>query len=171
MSKDAPTIPADMVVVGLGNAYRKDDAVGVIAAAAIRELVSPHVRVVTDISDSTLLLDAWRDAEVAVVIDAARGASPMPGEVRRWTVADLTNMPKGWTSHSIDLARTHALAQILAQAPTAMVVFAVEVVDTGHGVGLTAAVADAVPEVVGLVLAEINDRRTTTRRSPHSASR
>jgi hydrogenase maturation protease len=167
---DGPTdMTRDVVVVGLGNGYRKDDGVGVVAADAIKEAASPQVRVVTNVSDPARLLDAWQDTGLAVVIDAAEGNPSTLGNVRRWTTSDLTHISEGLSSHSIDIGATYALAQALGRAPAVMVVFTVDVLDTGNGVGLNGQVADAVPEVVRLVLAEINQGPTT--RSPHPASR
>jgi hydrogenase maturation protease len=161
----------DVVVVGLGNGYRKDDGVGVVAADAIKEVASPQVRVVTNVSDPARLLDAWQGTGLAVVIDAAEGNPSTLGHVRRWATSDLTHISEGLSSHSIDIGATYALAEALGRAPAAMVVFTVDVLDTGHGVGLNRQVADAVPEVVRLVLDEINRSRGPTTRSPHPASR
>ena len=154
----------DIVVVGLGNGYRKDDGVGVVAADAIKEAALPQVRVVTNISDPARLLDAWQDAGLAVVIDAAEGNPSTLGHVRRWLIGDLAQVSEELSSHNIDIGATHALAQALGKAPAATVVFTVDVLETGHGVGLSGQVADAVPEVVRLVLAEIDRARAPTTR-------
>jgi hydrogenase maturation protease len=37
-----------------------------------------------------------------------------------------------------------------------LVVFTVDVIDTNHGLGLTSAVAAAVPDLVGRILAELS---------------
>ncbi len=145
-----------VVVVGLGNKYRKDDGVGVVAAAALGELALPQVRVITDVAEPLTLLEAWSGAELAVVIDAAITTPSIPGRVRRCTLDDLATAPDGLSSHSIDIGRTRALGQALGRVPDALVVFSVDVADIGHGVGLTPQVARAVPEVVRLAAAEIN---------------
>ena len=63
----------------------------------------------------------------------------------------MVTASEGLSSHSIDIGRTHALGQALGRVPDALVVFTIEVADTGHGIGLTPQVAAAVPEVVGMV--------------------
>ena len=144
-----------IVVVGLGNSYRSDDGVGVAAAAAIDDLALPHVRVVTTVVEPLSLLEAWSGAELAVVIDGAVVTPSTPGRVRRSTVGDVVDSVEGLSSHSVDVSRTHALGQVLGRVPDALVVFTIEVADTGHGIGLTPQVAAAVPEVVGMAVAEI----------------
>jgi hydrogenase maturation protease len=146
----------DIVVIGMGNTYRRDDGAGVAVAAALGDLALPNVRVLTGVAEPMSLLEAWSGARVAMVIDAAVAAPSAPGRVRRCTLDDLAVTREGLGSHSVDVRGTHALGQELGQVPDALVVFTVEVADTGHGIGLTPQVARAVPEAVQMVLAEIN---------------
>jgi hydrogenase maturation protease len=159
----------EIVVIGLGNSYRKDDGVGVAVAAALHQLALPHVRVATGIAEPMGLLEAWSGAGLAVVIDGAVATAPTPGRVRRCTLSDVPARPEGLSSHSVDIGRAHALGQALGRVPDEIVLFTVEVADTGHGIGLTPQVACAVPQVVGMVAAEIN-RTGSGRRSPRAAS-
>ncbi len=145
-----------VVVVGLGNRYRRDDAVGVVAADALNELALTGVRVVTDIVEPVSLLEAWSGAALAVVIDAAVMTPSTPGRVRRCVLSDVVAASEGLSSHGVDITRTHALGKALGRGPEALVVFTIEVADTGHGVGLTPQVAGAVPELVRMAVDEIN---------------
>ena len=152
-------------MIGLGNTYRRDDGLGVAVATELEALALPNVRVVTGIADPANLLEAWSGATLAVVIDAAVTAVPVPGRVRRCTLDEVVGAGEGLSSHSIDshtvdIRGAHALGQALSRVPEALVVFTVEVADTGHGVGLTPPVALAVPEVVRMAVDEINRTRT-----------
>lgn len=147
---------AEIVVVGLGNSYRKDDGVGIVAAAALDDLALPGVRVVTEVVEPTSLLEAWSGAGLAVVIDATVVTPSTPGRIRRCVLKDVVAASEGLSSHGVDITRTHALGQALGRVPDALVVFTIDVADTGHGIGLTPQVAGAVPEVVCMVVDEIN---------------
>lgn len=155
--------PTGIVVIGLGNTYRTDDGVGVAVATALEDLAVPNVHVVTGIAEATGLLEAWSGAALAIVIDAAVAIPSVPGRVRRCTLGDLAAGREGWSSHSVDVCGAHALGQELGRVPGVLVVFTVEVADTGHGVGLTPQVACAVPEVVRMAVAEINRAGTAIR--------
>jgi hydrogenase maturation protease len=155
-AKGTASVTGEIVVVGLGNSYRSDDGVGVAAAAALSELALPGVRVLTGVVEPMSLLEAWSGAGLAVVIDAAVATPSTPGRVRRCTLDDVDGAREGLSSHSVDIGRTHALGQAVGRVPDALVVFTIEVADTGHGTGLTPPVAGAVPEVVGMAVAEIN---------------
>lgn len=152
-----------VAVIGLGNCYRRDDGVGVVVAAAMDDLAWPNVVVTTGIAEPVGVLEAWTGAGLAVVVDAAIATPASPGRIHRYRLDEVPTQAEGLSSHSIDLGRTHALAQALGRAPGAVVVFAVEAADTGPGDGLTPRVARAVPVVVGMVAAEINRFRSGQR--------
>lgn len=143
------------VVIGLGNPYRRDDGVGAAVATALGDLAMPNVVVTTGISDPLGLVEAWSGAALAIVIDAASAIPPAPGRVRRCTLGDLQAGRDGLSSHHVDVRRAHELAQALGRAPDKLVVLAIEVADTGHGVGLSPHVRGAVPEAVRLAAGEI----------------
>lgn len=141
------------IVIGIGNRYRRDDGVGIVVADEVARQNPPGVRVITAIGEPGALLEAWSGIERAVVIDAAISDGLTPGRVQRWTSIDDAQAIV--SSHALGLAQTYALGQALGRVPDELVVFTVDVVDTGNGVGLTSAVAEAVAGVVRAVLGEI----------------
>lgn len=144
------------VVIGIGNSFRRDDGIGLAVADRIAERRLPGVHVMTATGEPAALLDAWTGAARAVVVDAAAGDDATPGRVRRWSADDLDAAATAVSSHALGLAQTTALGRALGRMPAKLVVFTVEIADSGHGVGLTPAVAAAVPEVVAAILAELN---------------
>ncbi|MBO0879841.1 MAG: hydrogenase maturation protease [Mycobacterium sp.] len=143
------------IVIGLGNDFRRDDGVGLTVADQVAERNLPDVRVVTGIGEPTALLDAWDCIARAIVVDAVAGADSTPGRIRRWTALDLQTTVVT-SSHALGLAQTCGLGRTMARMPHELVVFTVDVADTNHGVGLSPAVAAAVPELVDAVLTELN---------------
>jgi len=144
-----------LLVVGIGNDFRRDDGVGLAVARRIAECNLPDVRVVNGITEPAALLDVWSGVARVVVVDAVTGANADPGRVRRWTGPDLENTAVV-SSHALGLAQAIALGQALARMPDELVVFTVDVADTNHGIGLTPAVATAVPRLVDLIVDELS---------------
>jgi hydrogenase maturation protease len=155
-------VTTGIVVIGLGNTYRRDDGVGIAVATALDQLALPGVQVVTGIAEPMSLLEAWAGAALAVVIDATVAGGSSPGRIRRCEPDDLVVAHGRTSSHSLDLARAYALGQVLERVPNALVLFTVETGDVGYGVGLIPAVAAAVPKVVAMAAAEINHARPPT---------
>lgn len=145
-----------IVIIGIGNDYRRDDGVGIAAAAALELLAIPNVVVKTGVADPMSLLEAWTGASLVVIIDAAIADPSTPGRIRRCEWPDVPAQSEGLHSHSIDIGRTHALGQSLGRVPGELVVFSIEAADTDNGIGLSPQVAGAVPKVVDSVRAEIN---------------
>lgn len=139
------------VVIGLGNAHRRDDGVGPAVAAEVARCC-PEVRVVTGAVEPTAILEAWDGADLAVVVDAVGGDSP--GRVRRCSIDEVAGA-EALSSHDLNLAQTYELARVLDRAPRRVVVVSVDAADLGHGEGLSADVARAVPAAVRAVRAEL----------------
>ena len=140
---------AGSVVIGIVHPYRRDDGIGPAVAAAVDALLLPDVRVLNCAGEMTQILDAWAGAGTAVVIDAAVGGTP--GRVRRCALDEFVEATP-FSSHELSLAKTYELARALDRAPDSVTVVTVDVADTGHGEGLTAVVAAALPEAVDVVL-------------------
>ena len=147
------------MVIGVGNSYRRDDGVGPAVAAAVAALGLPGVRVCCG-TETTAILDAWAGVGLAVVVDAAAGGSP--GRVRRCELYDLTE-DDAVSSHELSLRQTYDLARALDRAPGSVLVVTVDVADTGHGEGLSPAVAAALPEAVRVVQRAIGEQAEKSR--------
>ncbi len=78
------TVMTRPLLVGIGNPWRGDDGIGWAVAEAAGRRLGDAVDVVCCDGEPTRLLDAWADADFAVVVDAARtGAAP--GTLHLWT--------------------------------------------------------------------------------------
>ena len=143
-----------LVVIGVGNDLRRDDGIGPAVAAEVAARCLTGVRVLACAAEPAAILDAWEGACVAVLVDAVVDDDPEPGRIRRWAAADLAATNRV-SSHDLDLRQTYELGLALGRAPESAVVITVDVADTGHGSGLTPAVAAALPAAVELVIAVI----------------
>jgi hydrogenase maturation protease len=133
--------PPPRVVIGVGNAARGDDAAGLIAARRLGGLEHE--------GDPVALLDMWRDADVAVVIDAVSSGAE-PGTVHRFdaTSAPLPARLRGSTSsHALGLAEAIELGRTLGRLPGRLIVYGIEGERFEAGTELTPAVAAAVEAV------------------------
>lgn len=143
------------VVIGVGNSFRRDDGVGLAVVEELAKLGLPDVRVIEATGEPGALLEAWSDADLALVVDAAMGEGSEPGRIRRWTT-DQKKSTGQLSSHAIGIPQAFALGEALGRLPDRLVVLSVGIVDADHGVGLTPAVAAVVPAVVEAMLAELH---------------
>ena len=146
-----------LLVIGLGNPDRGDDAVGVEVA---REVAAERLDVnVLEFDDPSEALDAWDVEDAVVVTDAIRSGGGHPGEIH---VVDAVaqKLPAGrWATggtHALGLAAVVELARALGQLPRSLVVVGVEAKQFGHGAPMSDAVVAAVPAATNAVLAAID---------------
>lgn len=137
-----------IVVIGVGNIFRRDDGIGPAVAEAVEATALPGVAVLRCATETTAFLDAWDGADLAVVVDAAAGGTP--GRVRLCTADDLAGATPV-SSHGLSLTQSYELARVLDRAPSRLVIVTIDVADTGYGPGLSPAVAAALPEAVRII--------------------
>ncbi|MCZ0730891.1 hydrogenase maturation protease [Mycolicibacterium iranicum] len=142
------------LVIGVGNDFRRDDGIGPAVAAEIARRGLLGVEVQTAAGDPIELLDAWDGVALCVIVDAAVGDGVEPGRIRRWSPGDW-RADAAVSSHTLDVPATYALGEALGRLPRKLLVVTVDAADVGHGIGLSPALADAVPAVTSAVLAEI----------------
>ncbi len=144
-----------VVVVGLGNLLRGDDAAGIAVVRRLR--AAAGVRAVEQDGGAIALADAIRGARAAFVVDAASGA--IPGRVRRWDAVaqPLPHGLFGASSHGFGVAEGIELARALGELPPTCIVYALEGARFDLGALMSEAVEDAVVEVARRIEAELND--------------
>ena len=144
------------VVIGVGNAYRRDDAVGLAVVESLRDRLPLGVAAFPSEDEPSRLLDAWEGAASAVVVDAVSAGSE-PGTIHRFD-ASSEAIPAGVfrsSTHAFGVGEAIELARALGRLPTHMLVFGVEGREFGSGEGLTAPVEAAVTTVAEAVLREL----------------
>jgi hydrogenase maturation protease len=168
----------DVVVIGIGNPFRRDDGVGPAVAERLRAQRLPGVRLAVSTGEATALIELWAGARLAVVVDALRTEPPTPGRIHRLSVVEppdpepepgivaetaasprtaASPEPTETVDPDLDFGEAVELARILGRLPDRLVLFAVEASDVGYGPGLTPAVAAA----AGRIAAEIVNQVAT----------
>ncbi len=153
---------ARQLVVGVGNAFRGDDGVGLAVAGRLRERVPPSTSVVACEREPSRLLEVWSGAESALLIDAVDSGAA-PGTLHRFD-ASRNALPERVfrsSTHAFGLGETIELARALGQLPESVIVHGVEGRAFDAGQALSEPVEAAVD---GAVAAVLEDLRQMARR-------
>lgn len=147
---------ARVVVIGVGNALRGDDAAGLAVAEQIRASVPDDVAVRICEEEPTRLIDAFGEADVAFLIDAVSTGAPA-GTVHRFDASDgpVPSLDRRSSTHALGIGQALELARALGRLPSRTVVFGVEGSDFVAREGMTPAVADGVAQVSATLLKEV----------------
>jgi hydrogenase maturation protease len=143
------------LVLGIGNILLRDEGVGVRVIEAMRHLPLPEgIELLDGGTSGADLVDAVADRTKVIVIDAVR-TDRKPGTILRFSADDLVREAEGTLSlHEFGLLETLTAARLLACAPKQVVIFGIQPKEIGTGLELSAEVAEVLPEVIELVLAE-----------------
>ncbi len=144
-----------IVTIGVGNAYRGDDAVGLLVGRRLRERLGDDVRCREEAGEGTALIEAWQNADAVILIDAVRSGAT-PGTIHRFDVVaqPLPESFRCYSTHAFGVAEAIELARALGQLPSRCIVYGIEGQNFGMGAALSAAVANAVDAAIEQICQE-----------------
>ena len=142
-------------VVGLGNAWAGDDAVGLVAAERLQRLAPAGVEALTLEAPDWRMFDGLQAGDSLIVVDGCRDDSP-PGTIQRLGIEALASLPMGHcSSHGMGLADWLAMVGALGEETGQVSIYAVSVGQTEMGAPLSPAVAQAVEALLPMLQEEI----------------
>jgi len=143
------------VVIGIGNEWRGDDAVGREVVRSLRGTLGGSVRLTECNGMANEILDAWEGCDRAILVDAVRtGAAP--GSLTRLDCSQTlpeTGLPV--STHGFGVREAIELARNIGRLPETVIVYGVEASNFEMGAPLSAPVARAVATATRRVAAEV----------------
>ena len=134
-------------VIGVGNAMRGDDAVGLEVARLLEGSLPKEVSLHVCEGEPVALLELWAGCDRVILVDAmVSGAEP--GTVRSFDAATAPLPPElsGTSTHLLGVGEAIELARTLDRLPGRVDVYAIEAgrLDAGEPLSATVAAAAAV---------------------------
>lgn len=148
----------DVLVIGIGNAFRCDDGAGIAVAQAVRLQNLPHVTVIEQSGEGGSLIESWKDADIVFLCDAVSSGSS-PGTMYQFDAIKET-IPGGffsYSTHQFSLAEAIAMARIINQLPRDLIVFGIEGESFQFGTTISAVVEKSVAEVTDSMVRQIHE--------------
>ncbi|MEW6143112.1 MAG: hydrogenase maturation protease [Chloroflexota bacterium] len=156
--------PPRTVIIGIGNWLLGDEGVGIHLISALSEHLAGYANVtIVDggtSPDAMLLLD---DVDRLIVLDAVNGGRE-PGTVYRFAGEDIEHLKSSGVSlHEWSAADSLMAISLIGKLPHETVVIGIEPELVGWGTSLSDTVGNKLPEVIGLVLNEIQANKLAGR--------
>lgn len=145
-----------ILVIGIGNEFRRDDGVGHFIAGEIKKNNCPGARVLEHRGEGVDLMEEWRGFETVILFDAVSSGAA-PGTVRRFEIPGET-VPRSLfccSTHAINISDVIELAKTLDRLPKRLIVYGVEGKSFAMGPGLSPEVREAARKVVEQAAGEI----------------
>ncbi len=142
-----------IVVLGLGNLMRTDDAVGMMAVERLRadERVPSSASLVDGGTLGLDLLHPLEGATHVLALDAIESGAT-PGTLLCFAGQDIENLPVSKSVHLLGFSDLIGAMRLTGNAPVEIVVLGVQPEATGWGTQLTPVVQRALPRLVEAAL-------------------
>jgi hydrogenase maturation protease len=149
-----------VVVIGVGNALRHDDAAGLEVVRRLRPHADPtEIAVLEQEGEPLALLDMWEGAEAVVLVDAIHSGAA-PGTIQRVDASAESipvQMRSSSSTHAVGVGEAIELARALQRLPKRVVVYGVEGGCFDAGSGLSEEVRAVIAALAEAVLREARE--------------
>ena len=131
---DADLHNGKIIVFGVGNLYRSDDAVGLIVLEKLRSQSLRGVLLKEIVGDGLSIIQEWTEKDRVIIIDAVSSGSS-PGTIFRFDLLkqQIPNTKFHFSSHAINIISAIELAVQLKKLPAELTLFAIEGKSFGFG--------------------------------------
>jgi hydrogenase maturation protease len=149
------------LIIGVGNEYRSDDGVGLIAAGRLAEKGISRLDIIATSGEGVALMELWRGIDDVIIIDAIQSGAD-PGTIKRFD-AVVEKIPVKYFSHSthrFGLAEAIEMARQLKLFPKRLIIYGIEGGNFDFGVELSDKVKAALDRTVDVILTEIQSWST-----------
>lgn len=146
---------AEIIIVGIGNPYRGDDAAGWIVIDRLKEALGLAVHFVKLRGDIAELIDIFTKYKTVYIVDAISSKLP----VGSWQRIDLHKQPikddnPQTSTHGFSISQAISLAQNLDSMPNQLILYGISGVNYNVVESLTPSVAKGIEGVVQAILKE-----------------
>jgi len=161
---------AELLLIGVGNPYRRDDAVGLFVARELAASMSQNMRVVECSGEGVEIMQLLESCSGAVIVDAVNSGEPA-GTIhhldagQRVIPSDFFN----YSTHAFSVAEAIEMMRVLGSLPQNVVLMGVEGADFSAGEGLSDVVRNAYSDLLKGVIDACRSM-TELSSSPHASS-
>ena len=147
-----------ILIYGVGNPYRCDDAVGLKVAEHLEDVVKKsHITITSGSSDGLTMLDEIVGYDRVIFIDSIKTESGSPGDMYKVKVDPFEENPRLSVSHGIDFITALRLGRQFGYImPNSIDIYAIEIEDNASfGEECTERVRASIPKVVKRIMEDI----------------
>jgi hydrogenase maturation protease len=151
----------DAVLIGIGNEFRSDDALGILIVRELRRRSNCSLRIVEQGGEGAALLEAFQDASAVLLIDAV-ASRDLPGTVQRVDLS-CSGVPASLTcasSHAFGVAEAIELARALGRLPKRAILYGIVGENFEPGIGLSDPLVRAIPELLQMIEDDLHTMAT-----------
>ncbi len=144
------------LIIGVGNEYRQDDAIGILTAQKLRENDLYNVDVILSNGDGASLMDYFKRYDNVFMVDAAKTGNK-PGNLNIFNVSHKS-LPKDIflpSTHQFGITEAIETARVLNTLPKKLIIYTIEGKNFNYGLEISKEVTKASDEVIKKIITEV----------------
>lgn len=152
-----------VLVYGIGNPYRCDDAIGIKVAQELAEKIAePLIDIKWGSIDGIAILDEIVGYERVIFIDSVKTENGKPGDIYKIKPSSQNDSDETFTSHGINFMTALRFGKKFdLKMPEQIDIYAVEIIDnTSFSEECTEKVKASIPKLVEAVMGELETRES-----------
>jgi hydrogenase maturation protease len=160
MADSAPSTPVSklILVIGIGNEFRSDDAAGLQVAKLLKAKKPANAIIKEANGEGAVLLEFWKGFDKVIIIDATRSGAAF-GTIHHF---DITGKPlprnifHSCSSHAFGIIEAIEMGKVLNQLPKNLIIYGIEGKSFAMGKGISNEVQQAVETLAEQISEELN---------------
>ncbi len=149
-----------VTIVGIGNEFRGDDAVGLKVVRSLESSRPAGVRTMELTGDQSNLLELMRSTNAMIIVDAVQSSAPA-GTIFR-IEAGKERVPENFlffSTHSFNSLSAIETARTLGLLPRCLLLYGIVGKDFSHKIGLAEEVEDAIDVIREKIIEDVESVR------------
>lgn len=147
-----------VTIVGIGNEFRGDDGVALLAVRNLKDKLPPQVEIVELTGDQSDLLELMKETSSIIIVDAVNSAAPS-GTIFKINASEEPFPANFFTvsSHGIDLAQSIELARTMKALPEVVLIYGIAGKDFSFTTSVSQQIKDAAETVRTKILDDVKE--------------
>ena len=146
----------NILLIGIGNPFRRDDGVGCFIAREVKKRNFEDVSCREHRGEGIDLIEQWKDCSTVIAIDAIL-CEEKPGTIFRYELPpdELPKSVFACSTHALNIADVIHLAKTLDRCPPKIIVYGIAGKNFEMGQGFSDEVQEAASKVVNRIVFEL----------------
>lgn len=150
---------SSILILGIGNRMRQDDAVGPLVIDDLKEQNLPsYITLMEDKGEPANLIEAWKEVDIVLLIDSVLAGEPA-GTIHELDLSQtsLPNVYQQTSSHAVGLGDAIELARAMKKLPPRVIFYGIEAQNFEIGEGLSAPVNSALETIKSRIIDKVTE--------------
>jgi len=147
-----------VLVIGVGNESRGDDAVGLAVSKRLKERLPTDVVVAQETGDGARLMELWKGFDLVVLVDAVKSGDK-PGTIHMFEAhkfpLPMGLFPEEYSTHAFGIPHAIELARAMNQLPRRLLVYGIVGECFDEGSPISPAVGRAAQQLAELLTSQV----------------